>query len=71
MVREGDALRRTAGGVRWNHSLATLTDCLNLAAMFEGELQARPVLQGMWVVSQTEVGRPIRPLPAPINRAAR
>ncbi len=51
----------------WNHSLATLTDRLNL----EGKLQALPVLPGMSVVSQTEVRRPIRPLPEPIDWAAR
>ncbi len=51
----------------WNHSMATLTDCLNLAALFEGELQALPVVQGMSVVSQTEVRRPFRPRPDPID----
>ena len=51
----------------WNHSLATLTDCLSLASLFEGELQTLPVVQGMSVVSQTEVRRPIRPRPEPID----
>ena len=51
----------------WNHSLATLTDCLNLASLFEGELQALPVIQGMSVVSQTEVRRPLRPRPEPVD----
>jgi len=51
----------------WNHSLATLTDCLNLASLFEGELQALPVVQGMSVISQTEVRRPLRPRPDPID----
>jgi nitrite reductase/ring-hydroxylating ferredoxin subunit len=51
----------------WNHSLATLTDCLNLASMFEGELQALPVVQGMSVVSHTEVRRPFRPRPDPAD----
>ncbi len=51
----------------WNHSLATLTDCLNLAALFEGELQAFPVIQGMSVVSQNEVRRPMRPRPDPVD----
>ncbi len=51
----------------WNHSLATLTDCLNLASLFEGELQALPVVQGMSVISQTEVRRPLRPRPDAID----
>jgi hypothetical protein len=54
----------------WNHSLATLTDCLNLASLFEGELQALPVVQGMSVISQTEVRRPFRPRPEPIDPVA-
>lgn len=51
----------------WNHSMATLTDCLNLATLFEGELQALPVVQGMSVISQTEVRRPFRPRPDPLD----
>ena len=51
----------------WNHSMATLTDCLNLASLFEGELQALPVVQGMSVISQTEVRRPFRPRPEPVD----
>lgn len=51
----------------WNHSMATLTDCLNLASLFEGELQALPVVQGMSVISQTEVRRPFRPRPEAID----
>ncbi|MGB7859219.1 MAG: Rieske 2Fe-2S domain-containing protein [Acidimicrobiia bacterium] len=54
----------------WNHSLATLTDCLNLASLFEGELQALPVVQGMSVISQTEVRRPFRSRPDPVDPAA-
>jgi hypothetical protein len=51
----------------WNHSMATLTDCLNLAGLFEGELQALPVIQGMSVVSHTEVRRPFRARPGPVD----
>lgn len=54
----------------WNHSLATLTDCLNLASLFEGELQALPVVQGMSVISQTEVRRPFRSRPDPVDPAS-
>lgn len=51
----------------WNHSMATLTDCLNLASLFEGELQALPVIQGMSVVSHTEVRRPFRSRPEAVD----
>lgn len=67
VVREGVNFGAPRMEYGWNHSLATLTDCLNLAAMFEGELQAFPVIQGMSVVSQNEVRRPIRPRPDPVD----
>ena len=67
VVREGVNYGAPRLEYGWNHSLATLTDCLNLSALFEGELQALPVVQGMSVVSQTEVRRPLRPRPDPID----
>ena len=67
VVREGVNFGAPRMEYGWNHSLATLADCLNLAAMFEGELQAFPVIQGMSVVSQNEVRRPIRPRPDPVD----
>ncbi len=70
VVREGMRYGAPRVEYGWNHSLATLTDCLNLAAMFEGELQAFPVIQGMSVVSQTEVRRPVRPRPDPVDPVA-
>ena len=67
VVKEGVSYGAPRMEYGWNHSLATLTDCLNLAALFEGELQALPVVQGMSVVSQTEVRRPFRPRPEPVD----
>jgi nitrite reductase/ring-hydroxylating ferredoxin subunit len=67
VVREGVRYGAPRMEYGWNHSLATLTDCLHLAAMFEGELQAFPVIQGMSVVAQNEVRRPFRPRPDPID----
>lgn len=67
VVREGMRYGAPRVEYGWNHSLATLTDCLNLAAMFEGELQSFPVIQGMSVLSQSEVRRPVRPRPDPVD----
>ncbi len=67
VVREGVSFGAPRMEYGWNHSMATLTDCLNLAALFEGELQSLPVVQGMSVVSHTEVRRPPRPRPDPID----
>jgi nitrite reductase/ring-hydroxylating ferredoxin subunit len=70
VVKEGVNFGAPRMEYGWNHSLATLTDCLNLAAMFEGELQAFPVIQGMSVVSQNEVRRPMRSRPDPVDPVA-
>ena len=67
VVKEGVTYGAPRMEYGWNHSMATLTDCLNLASLFEGELQALPVVQGMSVVSQTEVRRPFRPRPEAID----
>lgn len=67
VVREGVSYGAPRMEYGWNHSMATLTDCLNLASLFEGELQALPVIQGMSVVSHNEVRRPFRSRPEPID----
>jgi nitrite reductase/ring-hydroxylating ferredoxin subunit len=67
VVREGVNFGAPRMEYGWNHSLAALTDCLNLASLFEGELQAFPVIQGMSVVSQNEVRRPFRQRPEPVD----
>jgi nitrite reductase/ring-hydroxylating ferredoxin subunit len=63
VVREGIRYGASRAEYGWNHSLATLADCLTMAAAFEGPLRALPVVQGLSVVSQTEVRRPARPSP--------
>ena len=67
VVRFGVSYGATRAEYGWNHSLATLADCLTMAAAFEGPLSALPVVQGLSVVSQTEVRRPPRPQPDPVD----
>ena len=67
VVRFGVRYGATRAEYGWNHSLATLADCLTMAAAFEGPLRALPVIQGLSVVSQTEVRRPLRPQPDPVD----
>jgi nitrite reductase/ring-hydroxylating ferredoxin subunit len=67
LVREGVRYGAPRAEYGWNHSLATLTDCLAIAAAFEGSLKALPVIQGLSVVSHTEVRRPARPRPDPVD----
>lgn len=67
VVREGVNFGAPRAEYGWNHSLATLTDCLNLASMFEGTIGSLPVVQGMSVISETQVRRPLRPRPDPVD----
>jgi hypothetical protein len=67
VVRFGVRYGASRAEYGWNHSLATLADCLTMAAAFEGPLRALPVIQGLSVVSQTEVRRPPRPQPEPVD----
>lgn len=67
VIKVGVDYGATRAEYGWNHSLATLADCLTMAAAFEGPLSALPVVQGLSVVSQTEVRRPPRPQPEPAD----
>jgi nitrite reductase/ring-hydroxylating ferredoxin subunit len=67
VVRAGVTYGATRAEYGWNHSLATLADCLTMAAAFEGPLSALPVIQGLSTVSRTEVRRPPRPQPDPAD----
>ena len=67
VIKVGVDYGATRAEYGWNHSLATLADCLTMAAAFEGPLSALPVVQGLSVVSQTEVRRPPRPQPDPVD----
>jgi nitrite reductase/ring-hydroxylating ferredoxin subunit len=70
VVRAGVTYGATRAEYCWNHSLATLADCLTMAAAFEGPLSTLPVIQGLSTVSQTEVRRPLRPQPDPLDPVA-
>ena len=70
VVRAGVTYGATRAEYGWNHSLATLADCLTMAAAFEGPLGALPVIQGLSTVSRTEVRRPPRPQPEPLDVVA-
>ena len=67
VVRAGVTYGATRAEYGWNHSLATLADCLTMAAAFEGPLSALPVIQGLSTISRTEVRRPPRPQPDPAD----
>lgn len=66
-MREGVRYASPRAEYGWDHSLATLADCLRLAAMFNGPLEAMPVVQGLAVASQDQVRLPVRPQPDPVD----
>ena len=66
VVRTGVTYGATPAEYGWNHSLATLADCLTMAAAFEGPLSTLPVIQGLATVSRTEVA--VRRAPSRIPR---
>jgi nitrite reductase/ring-hydroxylating ferredoxin subunit len=70
VVRAGVTYGATRAEYGWNHSLATLADCLTMAAAFEGPLSALPVIQGLSTVSRTEGRRPPRLQPEPLDVVA-
>ena len=70
VVRAGVTYGATRAEYGWNHSLATLADCLTMAAAFQGPLSALPVIQGLSTMSRTEVRRPPRAQPDPMDVVA-
>jgi nitrite reductase/ring-hydroxylating ferredoxin subunit len=70
VVREGVRYAAPRAEYGWDHSLATLADCLRLAALFEGPLKAMPVIQGLAVASEDQIRRPLRSQPDPIDPIA-
>ena len=70
IVREGVRFAAPRAEYGWDHSLATLTDCLRLAAMFDGPLRSLPVVQGLAVASEDQLRRPLRAQPDPIDAVA-
>jgi len=70
VVREGARYGAPRGEYGWNHSLATLTDCIALSTLFDRRLESLPVVQGLSVVAQNEVRRPLRPQPDPVDPVA-
>jgi nitrite reductase/ring-hydroxylating ferredoxin subunit len=67
VVREGVRYAAPRAEYGWDHSLATLTDCLRLAALFEGPVGSLPVVQALAVASEGQVRRPLRPQPEPLD----
>jgi nitrite reductase/ring-hydroxylating ferredoxin subunit len=71
MIREGVRYAAPRAEYGWDHSLATLADCLRMSLFFEESLRALPVIQGLSVAAEAQVRRPARRQPEPIDPVAR
>jgi nitrite reductase/ring-hydroxylating ferredoxin subunit len=70
VIREGVRYAAPRAEYGWDHSLATLADCLRMSHFFEESLRALPVIQGLSVAADNQVRRPLRARPDPIDPVA-
>jgi nitrite reductase/ring-hydroxylating ferredoxin subunit len=70
VVREGVRYAAPRAEYGWDHSLATLADCLRMSQFFEESLRALPVIQGLSVAADNQIRRPARPRPDPVDPVA-
>jgi len=67
VVAEGVRYAAPRAEYGWDHSLATLTDCLRMSEYFTESLRALPVIQGLSVAAEDQVRRPPRARPDPVD----
>jgi nitrite reductase/ring-hydroxylating ferredoxin subunit len=67
VIREGVRYAAPRAEYGWDHSLATMTDCLRMSQFFGESLRALPVIQGLAVAADNQVRRPDRPRPDPVD----
>ncbi len=70
VIREGVRYAAPRAEYGWDHSLATLTDCLRMSQFFDESLRALPVIQGLSVAAENQVRRPVRSRPDPVDPVA-
>jgi nitrite reductase/ring-hydroxylating ferredoxin subunit len=67
VIREGVRYAAPRAEYGWDHSLATMTDCLGMSDFFAESLRALPVIQGLSVAADNQVRRPHRVRPDPAD----
>ncbi len=71
VITEGVRYAAPRAQYGWDHSLATMADCLRMSTFFAESLRALPVIQGLSVASESQVRRPLRAQPDPIDPVER
>lgn len=56
------------GEFGWGHSIASVTDCLGMVDLFDGDQRALPIVQGIVGVAEQERDRRVNPLPPPARQ---
>jgi nitrite reductase/ring-hydroxylating ferredoxin subunit len=67
VIREGVRYAAPRAEYGWDHSLATLADCLRMSQFLAESLRALPVIHGLSVAAENQVRRPARPRPDPVD----
>jgi nitrite reductase/ring-hydroxylating ferredoxin subunit len=67
VIAEGVRYAAPRAEYGWDHSLATLADCLRMSQFFDESLRALPVIQGLSVAAEGQVRRPDRVRPDPVD----
>jgi nitrite reductase/ring-hydroxylating ferredoxin subunit len=70
VIAEGVRYAAPRAEYGWDHSLATLADCLRMSEFFDESLRALPVIQGLSVAAEGQVRRPDRARPDPVDPIA-
>lgn len=65
VIAEGVRYAAPRAEYGWDHSLATMADCLRMSDYFAESLRALPVIQGLSIASESQVRRPLRARPEP------
>ncbi len=71
VIAEGVRYAAPRAEYGWDHSLATMADCLRMSDYFAESLRALPVIQGLSIASESQVRRPLRARPEPADPIAR
>lgn len=67
VIAEGVRYAAPRADCGWDHSLATLADCLRMSQFFDESLRALPVIQSLSVAAEDQVRRPDRARPDPVD----